>query len=163
MRWTIAFGSMLRRIAHPGVRASIRKRQDRAVKTDGPWSACYRSLRSCCVRQPGLFVSPFLHLSSYSLRVEPQHVPRPISHFLIATPIIFGAAVLEVRKMGHQDAGGIHRTGNRIGSTRRRDCLTFGLGIDAVFVSHDSQALNPFAYYCCAFGLTALTLLAFAA
>lgn len=108
-------------------------------------------------------MSPVLHLSSHSLRAEPQHEPRPISHFLIATPIIFGTAVLEIRKMGHQDAGGITELAIASGALAAAIAFLSLWVLMRYFVSHDSQALDPFAYYCWAFGLTALTLLAFAA
>lgn len=89
-------------------------------------------------------------------------MPRPISHFLIATPIIFVAAVLEVRKMGHQDAGGITELAIASGALAGAIAFLSLWVLMRYFVSHDSQALNLFAYYGWAFGLTALTLLAFA-
>ena len=90
-------------------------------------------------------------------------MPRPISHFLIATPIIFGAAVLEVRKMGHQDAGGITELAIASGALAGAIAFLSVWVLMPYFVSHDSQALNPFAYHCWAAGVAAPTLLVFAA
>lgn len=80
--------------------------------------------------------------------------------FLIATPIILGAAVLEVPKMLRQPDG----------STITELALVSGLLAGTVafisvwmlmryFKKHDFQALNPFAYYCWAIGILALGVL----
>lgn len=83
--------------------------------------------------------------------------------FLIATPIIFGAAVLEVPKMLHQDAGGVTELAIASGALAGVIAFLSVWVLMRYFESHDLQALNPFAYYCWAFGLTAPALLAFAA
>jgi undecaprenyl-diphosphatase len=81
--------------------------------------------------------------------------------FLIATPIILGAAMLEVPKMLRQPDGG----------TITELALLSGLlaGIVAFisvwilmryFKKRDFQALNPFAYYCWTIGILALGALA---
>lgn len=83
--------------------------------------------------------------------------------FLIATPVILGATVLEVPKLLHEDV----------------PPGTFGLAAIAAIVAgitafastaflmryfrrHDAWALNPFAYYCIAVGLAAAVYLAIA-
>ncbi|MGT2504682.1 undecaprenyl-diphosphate phosphatase (plasmid) [Bradyrhizobium guangxiense] len=83
--------------------------------------------------------------------------------FLIATPIIFGAAVLEVPKMLHQDASGITELAIASGALAGAIAFLSVWVLMRYFKSHDFQALNPFAYYCWTFGLTALALLVFAA
>ena len=77
--------------------------------------------------------------------------------FLIATPIIFGATVLEVPKLLHESvAPGV------FGMTVVAAVVA---GITAwlstwflmrYFRSHDNWALNPFAYYC--FGIGGISL-----
>ncbi|MFI4989009.1 MAG: undecaprenyl-diphosphate phosphatase [Alphaproteobacteria bacterium] len=83
--------------------------------------------------------------------------------FLLATPIIAGAAVLEVPKLLH---------GGAAGATLGPLALTAGIaaGVTAYlsvaflmryFRKHDFEALDPFAYYCVGVGLLALALLIF--
>jgi undecaprenyl-diphosphatase len=77
--------------------------------------------------------------------------------FLIATPIIFGAAVLEIPKMLHQEAG---ITGLALGAGAVAGLVAF-ISVWVLmryFRIRDFQALNPFAYYCLAAGLGALFL-----
>lgn len=82
--------------------------------------------------------------------------------FLIATPIILGATVLEVPKLRH---GGIGLSGNVIELSILAAVVA---GVTAYastaflmryFRGHDSWALNPFAYYCFAAGAISLGLL----
>jgi undecaprenyl-diphosphatase len=81
--------------------------------------------------------------------------------FLLATPVILGAAVLEVPKLLHAP-----QAGNGLGA------LALGAGLAAgitaylsvaflmrYFGKHDFEALDPFAYYCGAAGLLSLVLL----
>lgn len=80
--------------------------------------------------------------------------------FLIATPIILGAAVLEVPKMLRQSATG-EITGLAIASGAIAGAVAL-LSVWALmrhFKRHEFQALNPFAYYCWALGLLGLGLL----
>lgn len=83
--------------------------------------------------------------------------------FLIATPIIFGATVLEVPKLLHTG----HHLGGGIGGLAVIAALVAGITAYAstaflmrYFRNHDSWALNPFAYYCIAAGAISLALLA---
>jgi undecaprenyl-diphosphatase len=80
--------------------------------------------------------------------------------FLIATPIILGAGVLEVPKL--------MKEGEHIGSTAWLAGLVAGVVAYAsvaflmrYFRRHEFEALDPFAYYCWAVGLGALALLKF--
>lgn len=83
--------------------------------------------------------------------------------FLIATSISFGAAVLEVPKMLHPDAGGITELAIASGALAGAFAFLSVWVLMRYFKSPDFQAPNPFAYYCWAFGLTTLALLVFAA
>jgi undecaprenyl-diphosphatase len=67
--------------------------------------------------------------------------------FLIATPIILGAAALEIPKMLQQQAALV--------------AFTSVWGLMRYFRIRDFQALNPFAYYCFGLGLSALCFLGF--
>jgi len=80
--------------------------------------------------------------------------------FLIATPIIIGAAVLEVPKLLHHDAAaGSGFTGLAVVSG-----IVAYLSIAFLmhyFKKYDFDALDPFAWYCWAFGAVSLALLLF--
>jgi undecaprenyl-diphosphatase len=84
--------------------------------------------------------------------------------FLIATPIIIGASMLEVPKLLHHDAaagGGF--TGLAVVSGIVAG-ITAYLSIAFLmhyFKKHDFDALDPFAWYCWAFGAVSLALLLF--
>ena len=83
--------------------------------------------------------------------------------FLLATPIIAGAAVLEVPKLMHaSEAGG------GLGPVTVLAGLAAGITAYAsvaflmrYFGKHDFEALDPFAYYCAAAGVVSLALLLF--
>ena len=80
--------------------------------------------------------------------------------FLIATPIIIGATVLEVPKLLHEQVPA--------GTFAISAVAAVVAGITAwlstwflmrYFRAHDDWALNPFAYYCVAFGVGSLAVL----
>ncbi len=78
--------------------------------------------------------------------------------FLIATPIIFGAAVHETP---HLIREGIHVSGLAIGAGVVAGVVAFVSTwiLMRYFKRHDFQALNPFAYYCWAVGGLSVVLL----
>ena len=80
--------------------------------------------------------------------------------FLIATPIIFGATVLEVPKLRHASVP--------VGTLELSLLAAVAAGVTAFlstwflmryFRQHDAWALNPFAYYCILAGGLALALI----
>jgi undecaprenyl-diphosphatase len=82
--------------------------------------------------------------------------------FLIATPVILGAGVLEVPHLLHGGAAA------SIGPVAWIAGIVAGIMaylstwfLMRYFGRHDFQALDPFAYYCVAFGLSSLGLLLF--
>jgi undecaprenyl-diphosphatase len=87
---------------------------------------------------------------------------REAAHFsfLIATPIIAGAAVLEVPKLlhAHQGIGAIAWTAGVVAGITAWLSVAF---LMRYFRRQDFEALDPFAYYCWAFGAIALGLLLF--
>ncbi len=79
--------------------------------------------------------------------------------FLIATPVILGAGVLEVPKLLH--AGGIGGVVWLAGAVAGVTAFASVAFLMRYFRRHDFDALNPFAYYCLAAGLISLGLFFF--
>jgi undecaprenyl-diphosphatase len=97
------------------------------------------------------------------LAVGLSHAEAARFSFLLATPIIAGAGVLELPKLFHATADG----GIGLGLSALAGLVA---GVTAFastaflmrfFKHHDFEALNPFAYYCLAAGGIAFLLLAF--
>jgi undecaprenyl-diphosphatase len=87
---------------------------------------------------------------------------REAAHFsfLIATPVILGAAVLEVPKLmhAHTAIGGVAWIAGVVAGITAFASVAF---LMRYFRRHDFDALDPFAYYCWAAGALALGLLLF--
>ena len=84
--------------------------------------------------------------------------------FLIATPIIIGATVLEVPKLLHADIpAGTLELSVAAAAVAGVVALLSTAFLMRYFRSHDNWALNPFAYYCIAAGVLAAGYLEFAA
>jgi undecaprenyl-diphosphatase len=84
--------------------------------------------------------------------------------FLIATPIIIGAAVLEVPKLLHHDGatgGGITGLSIVAGIIAGITAYLSIAFLMRYFKTHDFEALDPFAWYCWAAGALSLVLLYF--
>ncbi len=82
--------------------------------------------------------------------------------FLIATPVILGAGVLEVPHLLHGGAGAaIGPVAWIAGAVAGVTAYLSTAFLMRYFGSHEAQALDPFAYYCVAFGLSSLGLLFF--
>jgi undecaprenyl-diphosphatase len=95
------------------------------------------------------------------LAVGLNHAESARFSFLLATPIIAGAGVLELPKLIHggADAGiglGEALIGGIVAAVTAYASTAF---LMYFFKRHDFQALNPFAYYCLAAGLAAWLLL----
>lgn len=77
--------------------------------------------------------------------------------FLIATPIILGAGVLEVPHLLHQGVTvGLGPAAWIAGVVAGITAYLSTAFLMRYFGKHDFQALDPFAYYCAAFGLVSL-------
>lgn len=82
--------------------------------------------------------------------------------FLIATPIILGATVLEVPKLLHAEIPhGTFGVAAIAAVVAGLTALASTAFLMRYFRSHDAWALNPFAYYCFAIGAGSLGLLLF--
>lgn len=83
--------------------------------------------------------------------------------FLIATPVILGAAILEVPKLLHQSAApgmlGVSLVGGAVAGITAFASIAF---LMHYFRKHDFEALNPFAIYCWLAGGGSLLYLLFA-
>ncbi len=75
--------------------------------------------------------------------------------FLMATPVIAGAGVLEVPKLLHQ-GGGLHGNVIIAGIVAAVTAYLSTAFLMRYFKSHEATALDPFAWYCWAFGGVAL-------
>jgi undecaprenyl-diphosphatase len=89
-----------------------------------------------------------------------QHREAAHFSFLIATPIIAGAAVLEVPKLIHAHTG-IGPVAWMAGAVAGVVAWLSVAFLMRYFRRHDFEALDPFAYYCWAAGAIALGLLLF--
>jgi len=83
--------------------------------------------------------------------------------FLLATPIIAGAAVLEVPKLMHasEAGGGLGPVAVLAGLAAGITAYASVAFLMRYFGKHDFEALDPFAYYCAAAGVVSLALLLF--
>ena len=80
--------------------------------------------------------------------------------FLIATPIILGATVLELPKLLHEHvAPGVLQMSALAAVVAGFTALLSTIFLMRYFRRHDSWALNPFAYYCIAAGVISLGVL----
>lgn len=79
--------------------------------------------------------------------------------FLIATPVIAGAAVLEVPKLLH--AGSFGPVAWIAGAVAGVTAFLSVVFLMRYFKRHDFEALDPFAWYCWTFGAVSLALLLF--
>jgi undecaprenyl-diphosphatase len=92
-----------------------------------------------------------------------QHREAARFSFLIATPIILGAAVLEVPHLIQHPAqgGGFGPLVWLAGALAGLTAYASTAFLMRYFRSHDLEALDPFAYYCWAAGAVALGVLVF--
>ena len=89
-----------------------------------------------------------------------HHAEAAHFSFLIATPIIVGAAVLEVPKLLHEGGqiNGIAWLSGLVAGVTAFLSVAF---LMRYFRRHDFEALDPFAYYCWAAGAIAAGLILF--
>jgi undecaprenyl-diphosphatase len=90
-----------------------------------------------------------------------RHADAARFSFLLATPIILGAAVLEVPKLLHREAGaaGLSEMAILAGAIAGLTAYASIALLMRYFRRHEFEALDPFAYYCWAAGAAALVVL----
>jgi undecaprenyl-diphosphatase len=119
-------------------------------------------LWQCAALIPGLSRSGVTMVGG--LLVGLHHKEAARFSFLIATPIIIGAAVLEVPKLLHRDGatgGGITGLAVIAGIVAGVTAYLSIVFLMRYFKTHDFEALDPFAWYCWAAGTLTLALLYF--
>lgn len=119
-------------------------------------------LWQCAALIPGISRSGVTMVGG--LLVGLHHKEAARFSFLIATPIIIGAAVLEVPKLLHHDAatgGGITGLSIVAGIIAGITAYLSIAFLMRYFKTHDFEALDPFAWYCWAAGALSLVLLYF--
>lgn len=106
---------------------------------------------------PGLSRSGLTIAAGLSTGLD--HAQSARFSFLLATPIIAGAAVLEIPKLLHGPAGigfGLSVVGGLVAGLTAFASVAF---LMRFFRRHEFEALDPFAYYCLAAGTLACGLL----
>ena len=92
-----------------------------------------------------------------------NHAAAAHFSFLIATPVILGAAILEIPKLLHQSVGSgtaaLSIVGGIVAGITAYGSTAF---LMRYFRRREFQALDPFAWYCIAGGIVALGVLVFA-
>jgi undecaprenyl-diphosphatase len=119
-------------------------------------------LWQCAALIPGISRSGVTMVGG--LLVGLHHKEAARFSFLIATPIIIGAAVLEVPKLLHHDGatgGGITGLSIVAGIIAGITAYLSIAFLMRYFKTHDFEALDPFAWYCWAAGALSLVLLYF--
>jgi len=146
--WLLFFGERLRR-ADKGVRKleSMRWRD-----------AIYIGLWQSTALVPGISRSGATMVGGLLAGLHHEEAAR--FSFLIATPIIAGAAVLEVPKLIHAGGsfGPVAWLAGIIAGVTAFLSVAF---LMRYFKRHDFEALDPFAWYCWTFGAVSLALLLF--
>jgi undecaprenyl-diphosphatase len=143
----LLFGERLRRTGH------------RALSTLTPMDALTIGCWQCTALLPGISRSGATIVGGLLRGVD--HEGSAHFSFLIATPIIFGATVLEVPKLLHEvvppGTFGVATIAAIVAGATAYASTWF---LMYYFREKDSWALNPFAYYCIALGAGSLALLA---
>jgi len=136
-----------------------RRAGERSLAGLGWGQALFIGICQCGALIPGLSRSGLTMAAG--LKVGLTHAESARFSFLLATPIIAGAGVLELPKLLHGgDAAGIGLGTAIIGGTAAAlTAFASTAFLMRFFKHHDVRALNPFAYYCVAAGLAALLLL----
>jgi undecaprenyl-diphosphatase len=130
----------------------------RKVASLTPMDALVIGLWQCLALIPGISRSGATIVGGLLRGID--HEGSAHFSFLIATPIILGATVLEVPKLLHAGIPqGVLSLSIMAAVIAGVTALASTAFLMRYFRSHDSWALNPFAYYCFAAGMISLGLL----
>lgn len=136
-----------------------RRNAGTGTATDMSWrTALIIGLWQCLALIPGISRSGATMVGGLLGGLKHQEAAR--FSFLIATPIILGAAVLEVPHFIHRQAesGGFGPLVWLAGVVAGVTAYASTAFLMRYFGRHDFEALDPFAYYCVAAGAVALAL-----
>jgi undecaprenyl-diphosphatase len=115
-------------------------------------------LCQCAAFIPGISRSGATMVAGLLLGLHHKEAAR--FSFLIATPVIAGAALLETPKLLHGAAGsGLSGVALLAGVVAGITAYLSTAFLMRYFRGHDFDALDPFAYYCVAAGIVALAIL----
>jgi undecaprenyl-diphosphatase len=130
----------------------------RQVASLAPMDALVIGLWQCLALIPGISRSGATIVGGLLRGID--HEGSAHFSFLIATPIILGATVLEVPKLMHAGIPpGVLSLSIVAAVVAGVTALASTAFLMRYFRNHDSWALNPFAYYCLAAGVISLGLL----
>ena len=142
----------------------LRRRAGDKPLSELSWSAAILiGVSQCAALIPGISRSGATIVAGLSVGL--RHAQAARFSFLMATPVILGAAVLEVPKLMHEQ-GGLSNLGGLAVTAGAVAGVTAFASIAILmryFKRHDFEALDPFAYYCVVAGALALAWLGFAA
>jgi undecaprenyl-diphosphatase len=141
-----------------GEQLRVHGAQHRPVAALRPADALVIGLWQCTALIPGISRSGATIVGGLLRGID--HEGSAHFSFLIATPIILGATVLEVPKLLHAGMPqGVLSTSIMAAFVAGVTALASTAFLMRYFRNHDALALNPFAYYCIAAGLISLVLL----
>jgi undecaprenyl-diphosphatase len=144
----LLFGEALRK------RASAQRYLSTLTRTD----ALVIGLWQCTALVPGISRSGATIVGGLLRGIN--HEGAAHFSFLIATPIILGATVLEVPKLLHEHVPhGVLAMSEMAAVVAGITALLSTAFLMRYFRQHDSWALNPFAYYCLLAGVGSLSVL----
>jgi len=153
-------------LALNGIVLLVAERLRRRASSGGTGALTLRQAALIGLCQAGALV-PGLSRSGLTmgagLAVGLSHAEAARFSFLLATPIIAGAGVLELPKLLHAAADGGIGLGLSVlaGIVAGVTAFASTAFLMRFFKSHEFKALNPFAYYCLVAGGLAFVLLAF--
>lgn len=138
----------------------LRGRGQRSLSTLTPMDALVIGLWQCLALIPGISRSGATIVGGLLRGVN--HEGSAHFSFLIATPIILGATVLEVPKLLHESVPqGVLGVSVIAAVVAGITALLSTAFLMRYFRQHDALALNPFAYYCLLVGAVSLAALYF--
>ncbi len=136
----------------------LRGRSGRTLDALTPKDALFIGLWQCLAFLPGISRSGATMVGGLARGID--HEDAAHFSFLIATPVILGAGVLEVPKLLHagvpHGAFGISLMAAIVAGVTAFASTAF---LMRYFRGHDDWALAPFAWYCLALGLGSLVIL----
>lgn len=136
----------------------LRGRGHRELSTLTRWDAFTIGCWQCTALVPGISRSGATIVGGLLRGIDHEGAAR--FSFLIATPIILGATVLEVPKLLHQHiAQGILGLSVIAAVAAGVTALLSTIFLMRYFRNHDAWALNPFAFYCMLAGVGSLGVL----